>query len=429
MHAMKNVRGLRWVVIGLIGIATVINYVDRSSLAIMWPSISKDLNLTKDQYATIVATFMIAYGCGQALTGKIFDRIGIRIGFMLCVCVWSISCILHGMARNVFSFSGVRGVLGLSEAGNFSGGTKASGEWFPIKERALAQGIFNSGSSLGAVLSAPLVATLYLLLGWKTTFVVIGSCGMFWIIPWWIVYHSGPATHPWITDAERHHILTGQKVKFNDHRSSEYVPSWGKLLTYRQSWSVISSRFFLDPIWWLFVNWLPIYLVERFGFDIRQIGLFAWVPYLGGAIGSIAGGGWSGYMIHKGWSVNKARKWSIVIGGMIMIPAFISTVFANSPLAAVVLMGVVLCGFQFAMNNIQTLPSDFFSGHSVGSLAGLGGMSAVLGVLVFSTWLIPFLSEKSYTPVFIMGALLVPLGVISVLMLSGEIKRIEVNGN
>jgi len=275
------------------------------------------------------------------------------------------------------------------------------------------------------LISAPLVATLYLMFGWKATFVVIGSCGMLWIIPWWIVYHSGPATHPWITDAERRRIVTGQIIEPNNHLQSAYVPSWGTLLTYKQSWSVISSRFFLDPIWWLFVNWLPIYLVERFGFDIRLIGLFAWIPYLGGVTGSIAGGGWSGYMIHKGWSVNKARKWSIVIGGMIMVPAFIFTAFARSPFAAVVLIGVVLGGFQFAMNNIQTLPSDFFSGHSVGSLAGLGGMSAVLGVLVFSTWLVPLLSKQSYEPVFIMGAVLVPLGVISVLILGGEIKRIE----
>jgi ACS family hexuronate transporter-like MFS transporter len=422
---MRDLKGLRWLIIGLIGMATVINYIDRSSLAIMWPSISKDLNLTKDHYATIVAAFMIAYGLGQALTGRMFDRVGIRVGFVVSIFVWSMACILHGIARSVFSFSGFRGLLGLSEAGNFSGGTKASGEWFPIRERALAQGIFNTGSSLGAVISAPLVAALYLLIGWKTTFAVIGCCGMLWIIPWWVVYHSGPATHPWITEDERRYILAGQNTSDKNHSSDDLVPTWGELLTYKQSWSVIVSRFFLDPIWWLFVNWLPIYLVEHFGFDIRQIGLFAWVPYLGGAIGSIAGGWWSGHMIHKGWSVDKARKWSVVLGGIIMIPAFVFTAIANSPLLAVVLMGVVLGGFQVAMNNIQTLPSDFFSGHSVGSLAGLGGMSAVLGVLVFSTWLIPFLSTKNYVPVFVMGSLLVPLGVISVLALGGEIKQIE----
>ena len=422
---MRKYKGLRWLIISLIGIATIVNYIDRSSLAVMWPSISKDLNLSKDQYATIVAAFMIAYGLGQALTGRMFDWVGIRVGFVLSISVWSIACMLHGAARGMLSFSGFRGLLGLSEAGNFPGGTKASGEWFPIKERALAQGIFNTGSSLGAVISAPLVAALYVLVGWKATFIVIGCCGMLWIVPWWIVYHSGPTTHPWITENERRYIMTGQKVENKDHSPDEYIPTWGELLTYKQSWSVIASRFFLDPIWWLFVNWLPIYLVEHFGFDIQQIGMFAWVPYLGGAVGSIAGGWWAGYMINKGWSVDKARKWAVVLGGMIMIPAFILTAFADSPLLAVVLMGLVLGGFQFAMNNIQTLPSDFFSGRSVGSLAGLGGMSAVFGVLVFGAWLIPILSAKSYVPVFILGALLVPLGVMSMIFLSGEIKSIR----
>ena len=423
MVSIKKIKGLRWLIISLIGIATIINYIDRSSLAIMWPGISKDLNLNKDQYASIVAVFMIAYGIGQALTGRMFDWVGIRIGFVLSIFVWSIACMLHGAARGIFSFSGFRGLLGLSEAGNFPGGTKASGEWFPIKERALAQGIFNTGSSLGAVLSAPIVAALYLLAGWKATFIVIGSCGMLWIIPWWILYKSGPATHPWMSEDERRYILTGQKSGNMNHSSDEYVPAWGEILTYKQSWSVIVSRFFLDPIWWLFVNWLPIFLVERFGFNIKQIGLFAWVPYLGGAIGCIAGGWWSGHMIYKGWSVDKARKWSVVIGGAIMIPAFLLTGFANSPLLAVVLMAAVLGGFQVAMNNIQTLPSDFFSGRSVGSLAGLGGMSAVLGVLVFSTWLIPVLSAKTYVPVFIMGALLVPLGVMSVFIFGWRDKK------
>ncbi len=387
---MKSIRGLRWLIIGLVGMATVINYIDRSSLAIMWPGISKDLSLNKDQYATIVASFMIFYGLGQALTGRMFDRVGIRAGFILSIFVWSISCMLHGAAWNVFSFSGFRGLLGLSEAGNFPGGTKASGEWFPIKERALAQGIFNTGSSLGAVISAPLVAALYFFVGWKAAFVVIGCCGLVWIIPWWIVYRSGPTTHPWITRDEQRYITTGQNIGDINQLSDEAIPPWGELLTYKQSWSVIASRFFLDPIWWLFVNWLPIYLVEHFGFDIRQIGLFAWVPYLGGAIGSIAGGWWPGHMIHRGWTVNRARKWSVVLGGIIMIPAFVFTAFANSPILAVIMMGLVLGGFQVAMNNIQTLPSDFFSGRSVGSLAGLGGMSAVLGVLVFRTLAYPY---------------------------------------
>ena len=420
---MKQIRGLRWWIISLIAVATVINYVDRTSLAVMWPDISKEVDLSKDQYATIVSAFMIAYGIGQALSGRLFDWLGTRLGFVLSIAVWSLACSLHGVARSIVSFSFFRGLLGLSEAGNWPGGIKASAEWFPVSERALASGIFNAGASLGAVISAPLIATLYLLVGWKATFVVIGVLGLLWIVPWWILVRSEPEKHPWLTSEEREYILKGQMVGAGEAIETR-VPSWGELLTYKKSWALIVGRFFLDPVWWLFVNWLPIYLHDQFGFEVKQIGYFAWVPYLGAAVGSIGGGWWAGHKIKKGWSVNKARKWAIVLGGAIMVPGFIVIGFADSPFVAVIVMAVLLGGYQVAMNNILTLPSDFFSGRSVGSLAGIGGMAAVFGVLVFSTWLIPVLSTESYLPVFLMGASIVPLGVVAIFVFGGKISRV-----
>ncbi|MFH0991822.1 MAG: MFS transporter [bacterium] len=421
---MKKVNGLRWWIMGLIAVVTVINYIDRTSLAVMWPDISKELDLSREQYATIVSAFMIAYAVGQAISGKLFDWIGTRMGFVLSVVVWSLSCAFHGVARGILSFSFFRGMLGLSEAGNWPGGAKASAEWFPVSERALANGIFNAGASLGAVISAPLIAILYGLFGWKATFVVIGALGFLWIIPWLYLHRAEPGQHPWITEEERQYIITGQKLGAPVQEETR-VPTWGEILTYKKSWSVIVGRFFLDPVWWLFVNWLPIYLHDQFKFDVKEIGYFAWVPYFGAAIGSIVGGWWSGHKIRQGWTVNKARKWAIVIGGMIMFPGFIMIAFSSSPLLAVIVMAIVLFGYQVTMNNILTLPSDYFSGKSVGSLAGLGGMSAVCGVLVFSTWLIPVLSAESYVPVFLMGASLVPIGVLAIHFFSGEIKRIE----
>jgi len=415
-----KIKGLRWWMITLIGVATVINYIDRSSLAVMWPDISRDLGLSKDQYAAILSAFMIAYAVGQAASGKFFDAVGTRIGFAVSVIVWSIACGLHGLARGIASFSAFRALLGLAEAGNWPGATKANAEWFPQTERALAQGIFNAGASLGSVISAPLIAALYLAVGWQATFVVVAGLGFLWVVPWWVLNRATPDRHPWIGEEEREHILGGRQAA---SAAAERVPSWGELLTYRQTWSVVLSRFFLDPIWWLFVNWLPIYLAEQFGFDIKQIGLFAWVPYVGAALGSLGGGWLSGWLIRRGWSVDRARKWAITLGGLIMFPALIASAFASTPLAAVLLIACVLFGFQVSINNIQTLPSDFFSGKSVGSVAGLGGASAVAGVLI-TIWMVPVITKTSYVPFFLLGAALVPLSLAAVYILAGRIERI-----
>ncbi|MBM4168964.1 MAG: MFS transporter [Ignavibacteria bacterium] len=424
---MKKVRGLRWYIIVLIAIATIINYIDRNALAIMWPNIAADLELSKEQYATIVSFFMVAYAIGQSLSGKVIDAIGTRMGFTLTIIVWSISCMLHAAARGLASFGLFRALLGVSEAGNWPGATKSNAEWFPIKERALAQGIFNAGASMGAVVSAPLIAFLYLLVGWKATFIIVGALGIIWVIPWLYVNKALPKDHPWLSDEEREYILSGQRVEAKPMpETEERVPTWGELLTYRQSWSVIVSRFFFDPIWWMFITWLPIYLFEVFGFDIKQIGLFAWVPYVGAAIGSLIGGWFSGYLIGRGKSTNVARKLSITLGGVIAFPALIFSAYASTPLLAVLAIAVVLFGFQFSIQNIQTLPSDFFSGKSVGSLAGMGGTSAVAGVLIM-IWLVPVITKVSYVPFFLMGAILVPLGILAVFVFGGEIKRVELN--
>jgi ACS family hexuronate transporter-like MFS transporter len=420
---MSIVASLRWLIIGLIAVATVINYIDRASLAVMWPAISRETHLSKESYATIIAIFMVAYAFGQAVCGRLFDRLGTRIGFVITIAVWSAACMLHGAARSMIGLSMVRGLLGLSEAGNWPGATKAVAEWFPRHERALAQGIFNAGASLGAVISAPLIAFLYLVLGWQATFAVIGVLGFIWIIPWWILARSTPDQHPWITPEERSLILDGTSPQ--EASASVSVPGWSRLLSYRQTWAIISSRFFIDPIWWLFVNWLPIYLAEKFGFDVKQIGMFAWVPYLGAAVGSLAGGWYSGHRIRLGWTVDRARKHTVVLGGCMTIPGFVMAAVASTPWSAVLAMALVLCGFQVMINNIQTLPSDYFSGRSVGSVAGIGGMSAVAGVLVFSTWLIPMLSRISYVPVFLMGTALVPVGIIALYLLGGTIRRID----
>ncbi len=419
-----KIKGLRWFVVGLVATATVINYIDRNALAIMWPGISEELGMDKNDYALILSFFMVGYAFGQALFGKIFDMIGTRFGFLLSISIWSIAIALHAAVRTATAFAFVRFGLAVGEAGNWPGATKANAEWFPIRQRALAQGIFNSGASVGAVVSAPLIALMYLAWGWKATFLAIAGLGVVWVVPWMILYQSGPKSHPWLTDEERDLIIGGQTARKDDGSEADMcAPSWLEMLKYRQSWSVILSRFFLDPVWWLFVSWLPIYLADQFGFDVKQIGLFAWVPYVGAAFGAIFGGWLAGWLIRKGWSINHARKFTITLGGVIMLPALLATAVAATPLIAVLLIAVILFGFQIAIGNIQTLPSDFFAGKSVGSLAGVSGTSAVLGVLI-TIWLVPVITAQSYVPFFVMGAILVPLAVLSIWVLGGRIEPV-----
>jgi ACS family hexuronate transporter-like MFS transporter len=420
-----KLKGLRWWIIALIGLATIINYIDRSTLAVMWPSISSDLGMTKSDYAIILNVFMIAYAFGQTFSGKLFDIVGTRVGYVISIVVWGLSSFFHSVARGILSFSFFRTTLGLAEAGNWPGAVKSNAEWFPVKERAIAQGIFNSGASMGSVIAPPLIATLWAAFGWKITFMIVGCFGLIWVIPWLIINKKGPKEHPWITEEEREYILSGQPDGKVD-TSKQKGLKLGQLLKFKESWSVLVSRFFLEPIWWLFVGWMPIYLADVYGFNVKQIGFFAWVPYVGAAIGSILGGIYAGRLMHKGNTLNYARKKAITIGGIIMFAGLLSTIlFANTPLKFVIIVAFVLFGFQFTIGNIQTIPSDLFSGKSVGTLAGFGGSVGVFSVIIMN-FLVPIISKISYIPIFIMIAVFVPLGVLAVYILAGVIKPVEV---
>ncbi|MBX3562798.1 MAG: MFS transporter [Sphingomonas sp.] len=413
---LKN--NLRWGVIGLIAVATVINYIDRNALAVMWPAVSAEIGATKEDYALLVTIFMVSYAVGQALFGKIFDMIGTRLGFALSIVIWSISIGLHALVRSLPLLGVLRATLGVSEAGNWPGAVKANALWFPPRERAFAQGIFNSGASVGAIVSAPLIALIYAGVGWRTTFVIIALFGFLWLIPWFWLYRADPDRHPWLSEKERAHIQDASGTE-SAAKAENYSPGWGGLLRHRESWAVLIGRFFLDPIWWLFVSWLPIYLAETFGFNVAQIGLFAWVPFVGAMLGSLTGGWLSGRLIDRGWPVIRARKAVVTLGCIIMMPALLLTMGADAPLYAVLLIAVILFGFQVAIGNIQTLPADYFGGASVGSLAGLGGTAAVAGTLI-TTWLVPVMTRESYGPIFALAAAIVPLSLLAIWLLARE---------
>jgi ACS family hexuronate transporter-like MFS transporter len=422
-----KIKGLRWYVVGLVGLATVVNYIDRNALGILWPQISLDLGFTEEEsknvYATISVFFLTAYAISKGLSGRLFDIIGTRIGFVVSIVVWSGSAILHAFASGGMSMSIFRAMLGAGEAGNWPGATKANAEWFPVRERALAQGIFNSGASIGAIISAPLIAIIFTWIGWKGTFILIGLLGFIWVIPWLYFHRGNPDVSPLITDEEREYILKGSIAENGAADNDEKGLNWGQLLVYKETWAIIVCRFLLDPIWWLFVIWLPIYLNDSFGFNIKEIGAFAWAPYLGAAIGSIFGGWLARKFIVNGWTINKTRKVIISVSGVFMLFGLIAGAYASSPVVAMILIAIVLFGFQMAIGNIQTMPSDYFSGKSIGTLSGLGEAAAAAGTILLSTYLIPFLSKESYMPVFMLGALLVPVGIAAIFILGGTIQR------
>ena len=416
--------GLRWVIVTLVAIATVINYIDRGALGVLWPEISKDLGMTKAEYSIIINVFTFAYAFGQSLFGKIFDWIGTRLGFVLAIGVWSAATVLHAFANSVLTFSLFRGILGVSEAGNWPGATKANAEWFPIKERAFAQGIFNSGAAIGGIISAPIVGILFVYFGsWQATFIVIGVLGLLWLIPWLIVYKSGPESHPWLAEKERQYILTGQRNEETDE-VADYAPTTGEILSRKQSWGVILASAFLDPIWWLFLFWLPLYLNETFGFGVTQIAFYMMFPYIGGMFGAWFGGLLAQNRIKAGWSVNKTRKFVITLGGAIMIAGLVPAINATSPVVAVALIATVLFGFQTAVGNIQTLPSDLYSSKSVGTLAGFAGTAAKLAVIPVN-FVIPIITVNSYGPAFALLTALAILTVLSVWILCGHIQPLK----
>ena len=431
---MKNMSGLRWWVIALVALATVINYIDRQSLNVLWPAIAADLypDKTADEhkqiYAFISVVFVFSYAFGQAIFGKIFDKIGTRLGFAVSITVWSIATALHALAKGVASFALFRAVLGVAEAGNWPGAAKANAEWFPSKERAFAQGIFNSGAAIGGIIAIPLIAFLSVYFGWKAIFILIGVAGLLWLVPWLYIVKAPPERHPWISAEEREYIINNRSgTPEPAYSETEYDPSTAELLSHKQSWGVILASAAIDPIWWLFVFWIPIYLSEVFGMDVKQIGIYGWVPYVGAMFGAWFGGGLAQWMMTKGWSLNATRKSVISLGCLIMLPSFLLMSDPGTPFNAVMLMAVILFGFQTAIGNVQTLPSDLFGGKPVGTLAGIAGMSAKLGAAALTS-LVPWLTAGgNYTPAFVIGAALAITAMTSILVLCPKIERLEVS--
>lgn len=417
-----KIKGLRWWIIVLIFIATVINYIDRTAFALLWPQMGEDLGMDKADYAVMLNVFMACYAIGKFASGKLYDTIGTRLGFTVSIIVWSVASAFHAVASGLVSLSIFRGLLGLGEAGNWPGAVKSNGEWFPIKERAIAQGIFNAGASIGNVIAPFIIVYLYTQFGWKTTYIILGAVGLLWVIPWLFLNKSTPEKHPWVTQEERDLILSDRIDKVETTEVKVKSLSVGKILSYKQSWGVLLCRFFIEPIWWFFAGWMPIYLNSKFGLSIEEIAATMWISYLMAAAGSIVGGMFTERLMKKN-SVDTSRKLTIVIGSLLILIAFvciITLVKENDFMTFIYLAGLALFGFQFAIGNIQTISSDLFRGPSVGTLAGLAGTVAAVSPMIMN-WFVGQITANSYTPAFIAICISVVFGVLSILVFIKEI--------
>src|SRR5262252_1295055 len=386
---------VRWLICALLFFAASVNYMDRQVIGLLKPRLQAQLGWTEEGYSNIVVAFQLAYGSSLLFIGKLIDRIGTRKGFSLAVLFWSISAMAHAGARSVLQFAVARFSLGIGESGSFPASIKAVAEWFPKKERALATGIFNSGTNIGAVVAPLVVPWITVTYGWQSAFIATGALGFIWIIAWLASYTS-PQKHPRISEAELAHIQS-------DPRESEMRTGWQELIPHRQTWAFAAGKFLTDPIWWVYLYWVPDFLHKNHGLSLTEIGLPVVTIYLLADIGSIGGGWLSSYLIKRQWSVNASRKLAMLICAVSVVPIVFASV-ASGLWTAVALIGLAAAAHQGWSANLFTLASDMFPRRAVGSVVGIGGMAGAVGGMLIAK-AVGYLLEwtGSYLPVFIIA--------------------------
>jgi len=375
----------RWTICALLFVATTINYVDRQVLGILAPTLQRELHWTEADYGDIVSWFSFAYAFGFLVAGRVIDWIGVRRGLAIAVVAWSAAAIGHAFARTAAGFSVARAMLGMSESAIFPGSIKTVAEWFPQRERALATGIFNAGTNTGAILTPLLVPWIALQWGWQWAFVVTGALGLLWLVLWIPLYRNPPATGASVTGAR--------------------VP-WVSLFGHRQTWAFIVGKLMADPVWWFYLYWLPKFLDAKYGVKLAQVAAPIIAVYLIADVGSVGGGWLSSALIKRGWSVNRARKATMLAMALLIVPTTLAS-RAPSMWAAVLIVGVAAAAHQAWSANVYTLASDMFPKSAVGSVVGIGAFAGAMGGVVFQrvTGRVLQANGSDYTPIFVVCGL------------------------
>jgi MFS transporter, ACS family, hexuronate transporter len=374
----QTVGNYRWVVCALIFFATTINYIDRQIISLLKPTLETEFNWTETDYSRIVSAFVASYAVGYIIFGNIIDRIGSKMGYTISITFWSIAAMAHALVKSTFGFGAMRSLLGLGEGGNFPAAVKSVAEWFPKKERALATGIFNSGTSIGAVAAPILVYWMSDIYGWRQTFVITGAIGLVWLVLW-LVFYEVPSRQKRLSKAEFDYIHSDTNT--DDEAKNIKIPLM-ELLAIKQTWAFIVGKFFTDPVWWFFLAWLPSYFSSTFTLDLKTPGSQVAVVYGATTVGSILGGYISSKLIKTGWAPLKARKATMLIAALAVIPIIFARL-ATDVWAAVAIISLAAAAHQAWSANLFTIVSDTVPTKSVSSVVGVGGMMGAVSSTVF----------------------------------------------
>lgn len=413
-----KIKNFRWWVAGLLAFATALNYLDRQTLPVVISELKDSIPIDSAQYGMINSIFLLAYGTMYAIGGRLIDILGSRKGLAIMVAWWSISNILHGFVSSVLGLGIVRFLLGLGEGGGFPGSAKAVSEWFSVKERSLAFGIFNTGSSLGAVIAPPLIALIITMFNWRWAFIISGALGFIWLL-FWLKFYSTPAKSKLITEEEKTFIESTSDKK--EELKKEPSVSWLSLFKYRKVWGLMLIKFLTDAGWFFFIFWLPKYLNDVRGLNIKEVGAYAWIPYAAAGLGSFLGGWLSSYLIKKNISLDIARKIPLAISAA-MLPASLFIMDASLG-TAIIFFCLAMFGHQCWSTIVQTLPADMFPSRIIGSVAGLMGCIGTYGAMLFS-FVIGFVIEQyGYSSAFLIAGILHPVSFVLILLI---IKKVEV---
>jgi len=408
----------RWVVVALLFAAMVINYVDRQTIGLLKADLTTEFGWSETDYADLVLYFQAAYAVAYLAWGGIMDRIGARWGFGIAFLIWQLGHMATAGARSLNGFLISRVVLGLGEAGGFPAGIKAVAEWFPKKERAFATGLFNAGTNIGAIVTPLLIPAITLAFGWQMTFIITGLLGLIWL-PIWLLVYRRPREHKKLTLTELAHIESDPADPVDK------VP-WTKLLGYRETWAYALGKFLIDPIWWMFLFWLPDFLGKRHGLDLKTFGPPLVAIYLLSDVGSIGGGWLSSRFMKMGWSINRARKTTMLICALLAVPVA-GAALASNLWVAVLIIGVATAAHQGFSANLYTLPSDVFPRSAVGSVIGIGGMIGAIGGMAMSKYAGYVLEQiGSYTPIFILAASAYLIALLVVHLLTPKMEPVKI---